>query len=124
MKKTLHKADSRIVNDLGWLRIHASFRDDAALENRKKFGALLIVDDALMIPGGRGFQLHPHQNMEIVSWVLSGTDEHNDSKHGINLIKGGHVQLMSAGMELNTRKTMPRKRNPCTCFRSGLLRNS
>ncbi len=97
MKTILHKAETRIVNDLGWLRIHASFREDSSIEDRRQFGFLLIVDDALMIPGGRGFKLHPHQNMEIISWVISGVDEHHDSEHGIRLISGGNVQLMSAG---------------------------
>ena len=97
MKTILHKAETRIVTDLGWLRIHASFRDNSSVEDRQQFGSLLIVDDALMIPGGRGFKLHPHENMEIISWVISGVDEHNDSKHGINLIPAGSVQLMSAG---------------------------
>jgi quercetin 2,3-dioxygenase len=97
MKQILHRASGRIVNDFGWLRIHASFRDDAASAHQKRFGSLVILDDATMIPGGRGFRLHPHDNMEIISWVLSGTDEHNDSKNGITLLHGGQVQLMSAG---------------------------
>jgi redox-sensitive bicupin YhaK (pirin superfamily) len=97
MKKILHKASERIVNDFGWLRIQASFRNDAAREDQKRFGKLVILDDALMIPGGRGFQMHPHDNMEIISWVMSGTDEHNDNKNGIRLLQCGDVQLMSAG---------------------------
>lgn len=97
MKKVLHKASERIVNDFGWLRIQASFRNDAQREDQQRFGKLVIFDDALMIPGGRGFKMHPHDNMEIISWVLSGTDEHNDDKNGIRLLQAGDVQLMSAG---------------------------
>lgn len=97
MTKLIHKAADRIENDFGWLQIRASFRENAKNEHQRSFGKLVILDDALMIPGGRGFQLHPHQDMEIISWVLSGTDEHNDSKNGVTLIHGGEVQLMSAG---------------------------
>ena len=97
MKKLLHKADTRIINDFGWLRISASFRQESPTADRKNFGRLVILDDALMIPAGRGFTLHPHDNMEIISWILSGTDEHHDNTHGINLIGPGEVQLMSAG---------------------------
>lgn len=97
MNKIIHKAADRIENDFGWLQIRASFREDAKNQHQRSFGKLVILDDALMIPGGRGFQLHPHQDMEIISWVLSGTDEHNDSKNGVTLIHGGEVQLMSAG---------------------------
>lgn len=97
MEQILHRASDRIVNDFGWLRIHASFREDASTSHQQRFGALVILDDATMIPGGRGFTLHPHSDMEIISWILSGVDEHNDSKNGITLLKGGQVQLMSAG---------------------------
>jgi quercetin 2,3-dioxygenase len=97
MKCILHKAADRIINDLGWLRIHASFREEADHNDKRRFGKLVILDDATMIPGGRGFKLHPHENMEIISWILSGTDEHNDSENGITLLRDGDVQLMSAG---------------------------
>jgi quercetin 2,3-dioxygenase len=97
MNQIIHRAADRIENDFGWLQIRASFRHDAKNHHQRSFGKLVILDDALMIPGGRGFQLHPHEDMEIISWVLSGTDEHNDSKDGITLIHGGEVQLMSAG---------------------------
>lgn len=97
MNKILHKASERIVNDFGWLRIHASFRNDASSENQRRFGKLVILDDALMIPGGRGFKMHPHDNMEIISWILSGIDEHDDDTNGIRLLRAGDVQLMSAG---------------------------
>jgi hypothetical protein len=97
MKYILHKAADRIINDLGWLRIHASFREEADQIDKRRFGKLVILDDATMIPGGRGFKLHPHENMEIISWILSGTDEHNDSVNGITLLRDGDVQIMSAG---------------------------
>lgn len=116
MKKTLHKAGTRVVNDLGWLRIHASFRDNNPTDDTRQFGTLCIVDDAMMIPGGRGFTLHPHDNMEIVSWVLSGIDEHNDSKHGINLIAPGGVQLMSAGTGIEHAENNPSEVEPVHMF--------
>ncbi len=97
MKKVIHKAEDRINHDLGWLKIQASFRQDVPTTDRNRFGALVILDDAIMIPGGRGFKLHPHDNMEIISWILSGTDEHNDGVNGITLLRDGDVQLMSAG---------------------------
>jgi quercetin 2,3-dioxygenase len=97
MKYILHKAADSIINDLGWLRIHASFREEADHTDKRRFGKLVILDDATMIPGGRGFKLHPHENMEIISWILSGTDEHNDSENGITLLRDGDIQLMSAG---------------------------
>lgn len=93
----LHKSNERIVDDFGWLKIQASFRDSAVTDHQKKFGALVIVDDAMMIPGGRGFELHPHDNIEVISYILSGTDRHTDDQNGIQKLMPGDVQLMSAG---------------------------
>lgn len=93
----LHKAEERIINDFGWLRIKASFREDAVRGDQKKFGSLVILDDAIMIPGGRGFNLHPHDNMEVISYITSGTDRHTDSRNGVRLLQAGDIQLMSAG---------------------------
>ncbi len=107
MKIIIHRTATRIVNDLGWLRISASFREDAPTADRRQFGTLLIVDDAMMIPGGRGFTLHPHDNMEIISWVLSGTDEHNGGEDGVHLIRNGEVQLMSAGTGIQHAENNP-----------------
>lgn len=81
----------------GWLdaRHHFSFagyRDP----NRIHFGALRVVNDD-RIGGGQGFGAHPHDNMEIITYVRSGAISHQDSLGNEGRTVAGDVQVMSAG---------------------------
>jgi redox-sensitive bicupin YhaK (pirin superfamily) len=60
------------------------------------FGLLISHNDDLLQPGA-GYPDHPHQEMEIVTWVLSGALAHSDSSGRSGLIVPGQVQVMSAG---------------------------
>ena len=60
------------------------------------FGALLVSNEERVGPG-RGFDLHPHANAEIVTWVLSGALLHTDSRGEQGLVYPGLAQRMSAG---------------------------
>jgi redox-sensitive bicupin YhaK (pirin superfamily) len=55
----------------------------------------VLNDDT--VAGGTGFDLHPHNNMEIVSIILEGALEHRDSLGNIQVINKGEVQVMTAG---------------------------
>jgi redox-sensitive bicupin YhaK (pirin superfamily) len=50
-----------------------------------------------VVQGGGGFELHPHKNMEIVTYVLDGQLEHEDSVGNKGVVHPGEVQVMSAG---------------------------
>lgn len=97
MKTIIHRADSRGFADHGWLKSHHSF-SFASYHNpeRMGFGLLRVLNDDVVEPS-RGFETHPHQNMEIVSIPLSGSLRHKDSEGNRTVIKRGEVQLMSAG---------------------------
>ncbi len=81
----------------GWLdtRHHFSF---ANYYNPKRmgFGALRVINDDL-IKAGAGFDTHPHQDMEIITYVRSGAITHRDSRGNEGRTKAGDVQVMSAG---------------------------
>ncbi len=81
----------------GWLDTlhHFSF---ASYYNPDKmgFGILRVINDDLVSPH-QGFDTHPHANMEIISYVVSGKLTHGDSMQNLRTITRGQVQYMSAG---------------------------
>lgn len=83
--------------DHGWLdaRHHFSF---ARYWNpdRVEFGALRVVNDD-RIEAGKGFGAHPHDNMEIITYVRKGAITHRDSMNNEGRTAAGDVQVMSAG---------------------------
>ncbi len=96
-KTVLHKADSRGIADHGWLKSRHSFSfADYYNPDRVHFGALRVLNDDT-VEAGRGFETHPHDNMEIISIPLEGDLEHKDSMGNVSVIRHGDIQVMSAG---------------------------
>lgn len=95
----LRKLDHRNMgkSNLGWLKsiFHFSFAEYFNIDNMN-FGVLRVINDDL-IEGNTGFDLHPHKDMEIVSYVVDGELTHGDTMGNKNTISRGHVQYMSAG---------------------------
>jgi redox-sensitive bicupin YhaK (pirin superfamily) len=93
----LRRAADRFSTRIGWLDSSHSFsfghhRDPA----NTHFGLLLVNNDDVVAPG-TGFETHPHQDMEIVTWVLDGGLVHQDSEGHSGVIHPGLAQRMSAG---------------------------
>ncbi len=84
-------------SDLGWLKskFHFSFARYYNPDNIN-FGTLRVINDDL-VKQGTGFDIHPHRDMEIVSYVVEGELTHGDSMGNKNTLSRGHVQYMSAG---------------------------
>ncbi len=93
----IHRAGSRGKTDLGWLLSEKTFSfGDYYDPQRIQFGALRVLNDDT-VEAGRGFGVHPHDNMEIVSIALQGTLIHEDNLGNRTEIKSGDIQVMSAG---------------------------
>ncbi len=85
------------TSNLGWLesRFHFSFAEYRNPENMN-FGVLRVLNDDIIHPLG-GFDTHPHQNMEIISYIIKGEITHKDSMGNEEILKAGEVQYLSAG---------------------------
>jgi len=84
-------------DDLGWLKTRhhfsfASYHDPA----RMGWGGLRVFNDDEIAAGG-GFPLHPHADMEIITYVRAGAITHRDSMGNEGRTEAGDVQVMSAG---------------------------
>lgn len=99
--QTVHfPAGARGKKDIGWLQSNFFFSfSDFYQPDRSAFGTLLAFNDDY-VENGKGFGLHAHMNMEIVSIMLSGSMNHKDSMGYSNVVHEDWVQIMSAGSGL------------------------
>jgi redox-sensitive bicupin YhaK (pirin superfamily) len=88
----------RFEND--WLNAHYHFSfADYHNPNRMHFETLRVINDDIVCAGS-GFDFHPHRDMEIITYVRSGTIIHQDSMGNEGRTNAGDVQVMSAGTGL------------------------
>jgi hypothetical protein len=94
---TLRKANERGHASHGWLDTYHTF-SFADYHDPKWDGyrSLRVINDDLVLPGG-GFGMHPHRDMEIITYILSGSLEHKDSMGNGRVISTGEFQYMAAG---------------------------
>jgi len=100
MKSHVFSQSEKGTKDSGWLRSNFYFSfSNYYNPTRSAFGTLVAFNDDYLVPG-KGFGIHPHTNMEIISVLLKGKMNHIDSLGYKTIIEEGGVQIMSAGSGL------------------------
>ncbi len=93
----VRRAGDRFATRLPWLDSHHSFSFSRHYDPANTHHGLLLVNNDDIVRAGTGFSTHPHQDMEIVTWVLDGELEHKDSVGHRGVLYPGLAQRMSAG---------------------------
>jgi redox-sensitive bicupin YhaK (pirin superfamily) len=97
MVQTIIQSETRGSADHGWLKAKHTFSfADYYDPERVHFGALRVINEDRVAPS-QGFGTHPHRDMEIVTYPISGSIEHKDSMGNGTVIPAGEVQRMTAG---------------------------
>ena len=112
----IKRSGDRGQTETNWLHSEHTF-SFGSYQNRDwmGFSVMCVLNEDTVQPKG-GFAPHNHQNMEIVSIVLSGELEHKDSLGNGSVIKAGDVQRMSAGTGIQHSEFNPSNDNTVHFF--------
>ncbi len=113
----------RGFRDHGWLQTYHTFSFGDYEDPRwRQFGSLRVLNEDFVHPG-RGFGTHPHRDMEILTYIISGTLEHQDSLGNGAQINPGEMQYMSAGSGVLHSEFNPSSQAPVHLLQMWILPN-
>jgi redox-sensitive bicupin YhaK (pirin superfamily) len=117
----IQRSGERFHADQGWLNTYFSFSFSEYYDPKNlNWGALRVLNDDT-IAAGMGFPPHPHKDMEIITYVLSGQLEHKDSMGNHGVVGPGGVQYMSAGTGVRHSEFNASKEHPLHLVQMWLL---
>src|SRR5919106_5942420 len=117
----IRKAHDRGHLNHGWLDTHHTFSFGSYRDPRHMgFRSLRVMNEDFVKPG-YGFGTHPHQDMEIVTYVLEGALEHQDSMGNGEVLRPGEFQRMSAGTGITHSEFNPSTSEPVHLYQIWLL---
>jgi hypothetical protein len=119
----VRKSNERGLAQIDWLTSYHSFSfADFYNPNMVHFGPLRVLNEDYVAPAA-GFPTHPHKDMEIITYVLEGELEHQDSTGTREIIHAGEVQKMSAGKGVYHSEMNPSKTTTVHLFQTWILPN-
>ena len=106
---SIRHTDERGGGDFGWLNTKFTFSFDQFYDPHfMGFRSLRVINED-RVQAGHGFPMHPHRDMEIITYLLEGAIEHKDSMGNGSIVRPGDGQRMSAGSGVRHSEANPSK---------------